>query len=217
MLFFLDSANVKEIEELMSFGIVDGITTNPSLIVKEGKDFYELARNICSIVSGPVSLEVSATTFDGMLSEGEKLLNIGEHVVLKLPITWDGIKACKHFAAQGKDVNMTLCFSSTQALITAKAGAKYVSPFVGRIDDIGHDGLSLIEDIAEVFNNYSNLETHILAASVRNVYHIYQLSKIGVSVVTMAPKVMQQLLEHPLTDIGLKKFSEDWLKSGLKI
>ncbi len=217
MLFFLDSADVNEIKELVDFGIVDGVTTNPSLFSSVGGDFYKTAKDICKSVSGPVSLEVSSTDYDNMLIEGEKILSIAENVVLKLPMTWSGIKACKHFTSQDRKVNMTLCFSVSQALIAAKAGATYVSPFIGRIDDTGHDGLELINDINTMFLHYPELDTKILAASIRNMYHLYQISQIGAAVATMPSKVIKQLLDHPLTDIGVKKFTEDWNKSGLKI
>jgi len=217
MLFFLDSADIKEIEELLAFGIVDGITTNPSLFAAIGGDFYKIAKDICSAVDGPVSLEASSTDYNNMLQEGEKILGIADNAVLKLPMTWPGIKACKYFSDKGHRVNMTLCFSAAQALVAAKAGATYVSPFIGRIDDTGHDGLNLIEDINEIYMNYPELNTKILAASIRNIYHLHQVCKIGTSIATIPAKIMKQLLDHPLTDIGVKKFSEDWKKSGLKI
>lgn len=217
MLFFLDTADVKELEELVHYGMVDGVTTNPSLFSKIGGNFYETAKEICRLVDGPVSLEVSSTDFDSILKEGEKLLNVSDNVVLKFPMTWDGVRACKHFSDQGVEVNMTLCFSANQALIAAKAGAAYVSPFIGRLDDIGQDGLSLIDEIMNVFRNYSYLDTKILAASVRNVSHVHQLALMGVDVITMPPKIMKQLLDHPLTDSGLVQFTKDWAKSGMKI
>ena len=217
MLFFIDSADIKEIAELYQYGIVDGVTTNPTLLSKQGKDFYKTAKEICDLVKGPVSLEVAAQDYASMLKEGDKILSIADNVVLKLPCTWDGIRGCHHFASQKRDVNMTLCFSATQALIAAKAGAAYVSPFIGRIDDIGGDGLVLIEEIREIYSNYEDLNTQILAASIRSPYHLYQVATIGVEVATVPAKILRQLMTHPLTDQGLAIFSEDWQKSGLKI
>ena len=217
MRFFIDSTDVKEIEELSSYGIIDGVTTNPSLFAQVSGDFYAIAKEICAATYGDVSLEVSATDYDNMIKEGEKILAIAENVVLKLPTTWDGVKACNYFSSEGYRVNMTLCFSATQALIAAKAGAAYISPFIGRLDDIGQDGLELIADIREIYSNYPDLDTEILAASIRNPYHLYQASMIGADVATMPAKVIRQLLEHPLTDKGVEMFSNDWKKSGLKI
>jgi transaldolase len=217
MIFFIDSADVKEIAELYETGIIDGVTTNPSLMSKVGGDFYKVAKEICAIVDGPVSLEVSAEHYSDMLEEGQKILNIAENVVLKLPMTWDGIKACKHFGGLGASVNMTLCFSTAQALIAAKAGADYVSPFVGRLDDTGHDGLDLVSDINTALSNYPDFDTYILASSIRNPYHFYRVAMIGAHVVTMSGKVIKQLLDHPLTEKGLEIFNSDWKKSGLKI
>lgn len=217
MLFFIDSAEAQEIEELCAYGIVDGVTTNPTLLAKQGKDFRQVATDICRIVDGPVSLEAAALDYEGMVREGEKILAIADNVVLKLPCTWDGIRACRHFSSQGRKVNMTLCFSSTQALLAAKAGAAYISPFIGRIDDTGGDGLALIEDIREIYSNYENIDTQILAASIRSPYHLYQVATIGVEVATLPAKILRQLMTHPLTDQGLAIFSEDWKKSGLKI
>jgi transaldolase len=201
----------------MKFGIIDGVTTNPSLLAKTNGDFYQTIKNICSIVAGPVIVEVASTDYANMLKEGDKILAIAQNVALKLPITWDGIKACKHFSNQERLINMTLCFSGAQALIAAKAGATYVSPFIGRIDDTGHDGLSLIEDIYRIFSNYPELNTQILAASIRNSYHLYQAAMIGAEVATMPASIIKQLINHPLTDLGVQIFSEDWKKSGLKI
>lgn len=217
MRFFIDSTDIKEIEELNSYGIIDGVTTNPSLFAKTGGDFYIVAKDICAAVYGDVSLEVSATDYDNMLKEGEKILAIAENVVLKLPITLDGIKACSYFAGNGYRVNMTLCFSANQALIAAKAGAAYVSPFIGRLDDSGQDGLELISDIREIYDNYPDFDTQILAASIRNPYHLYQASMIGADVATMSAKIIKQALQHPLTDKGLEIFTSDWNKSGLSI
>lgn len=218
MLFFIDSAEAKEIEELYAYGIIDGVTTNPTLLARQGQDFRQTAIDICRIVDGrPVSLEAAALDYEGMLREGDKILAIADNVVLKLPCTWEGIRACKYFSSQGKRVNMTLCFSSTQALLAAKAGASYISPFIGRIDDTGGDGLALIEDIREIYLNYDDIDTQILAASIRSPYHVYQVATIGVEVATLSAKILRQLMTHPLTDQGLAIFSEDWEKSGLKI
>jgi transaldolase len=216
MLFFIDSADINEIKELNKFGIIDGVTTNPTLFSKSGNDFHRHAKDICEVVTGPVSLEVGSTNYDEMVTEGEKIIKIAENVVLKLPMTWDGIRACKYFAHKGALVNMTLCFSSNQALLAAKAGAAYISPFIGRIDDIGQDGLSLIEDIQQIYQNY-NFRTQILAASIRNTYHLQQVALMGADVATVPSKILKQMLNHPLTDQGIAKFSEDWIKSGLKI
>lgn len=217
MKFFIDSTDIKEIEELSVLGIIDGVTTNPSLFAKTEKDFYITAKEICAAVYGDVSLEVSAIDYDNMLKEGEKILNIAENVVLKLPMTLDGIKACSYFSGNGYRVNMTLCFSANQALIAAKAGAAYISPFIGRLDDAGQDGLELISDIRDIYDNYPDFDTEILAASIRNPYHLYQASMIGADVATMSAKVIKQALEHPLTDKGLEIFDQDWKSSGLKI
>jgi transaldolase len=217
MLFFIDSANVKEIEELYAYGIIDGVTTNPSLFSKEGKDFYQTAKDICGLVDGPVSLEVAALDYENIIKEGDKILSIADNVVLKLPCTWDGIKACKYFSGQDRLVNMTLCFSASQALLAAKAGAAYISPFIGRLDDSGSDGLDLIEDIQTIYSNYEWLDTQILAASIRNIYHLQQAAMIGADIATIPAKLLKQLVNHPLTDQGLEIFSHDWKKSGLKI
>jgi transaldolase len=217
MLFFLDSADVSEIEELKMVGIFDGITTNPSLFSDKADEFYSFARLLCEKASGlPVSIEVGATDYDEMLEEGKRILSISDNVVLKLPTTWDGIKACQYFSSIGREVNMTLCFSANQAVLVAKAGASYVSPFVGRLDDIGHDGLELLEDIKLIYQNYG-FKTKILAASIRNVYHLHQVARIGVDVATMPIKIIKNLINHPLTDMGVEKFRLDWINSGLKI
>lgn len=217
MKFFIDSTDIKEINELNSYGIIDGVTTNPSLFAKTGGDFYSIAKEICEAVYGDVSLEVSAIDYDNMRKEGEKILNIADNVVLKLPMTLEGVKACSYFAGNGYRVNMTLCFSANQALIAAKAGAAYISPFIGRLDDSGQDGLELISDIREIYNNYPDFDTEILAASIRNPYHLYQASMIGADVATMSGKIIKQVFQHPLTDKGLEIFTTDWKNSGLKI
>lgn len=217
MQIFIDSIDLKEIEELSSYGIIDGVTTNPSLFSKSSGDFYKLAKDICDIVDGNVSIEAMATNYDDMLKEGEKIFSIAENVVLKLPITHAGIKACNYFAMEGYPVNMTLCFSVNQALIAAKAGATYVSPFIGRLEDIGENGIKLISDICETFANYIDLETMVLAASIRNVNHVEQVAKIGADIATMSPKIIRDLLDHPLTDKGVSIFQQDWENSGFKI
>lgn len=216
MKFFIDSTDINEIKELDAFGIVDGVTTNPSLMAKQGKDFRRIAEELCQAIAGPVSLEVGATKYDNMIEEGRVIFSIAKNAVLKLPMTWDGIKACKFFTKRDYPVNMTLCFSVNQALLAAKAGARYISPFVGRIDDIGHNGLDLIADIRAMYDNYG-FETEILAASIRNIYHLQQAAMIGADIATCPTKVIKQMIDSPLTDIGLKKFSDDWQKSGLKI
>jgi transaldolase len=217
MKFFLDSANIDEIKELSDFGIIDGVTTNPSIIAKAGQDIFKLVKEICKAVPGDVSAEVASIEYAGMIDEGKRLSDIAENVVIKLPTTWEGIKACNYFAERGKKVNMTLCFSVTQALTAAKAGAEYISPFIGRIDDSGHDGLNLIEEIVTVYSNYPALNTKVLAASIRHVQHLREVSLIGADVATMPAKVIKQLLNHPMTDLGLEGFLKDWQQSGLKI
>ena len=218
MQIFLDSANIKEIDEINQLGIIDGITTNPSLISKEQGDFRSIIINICKIIRSDVSVEVVANDFDNMISQGNTILDIAENVVIKLPMTWDGIKACGYFADRGKKVNMTLCFSVNQAVIAAKAGATYVSPFIGRLDDAGQNGIELIHDIRQVYDNYHyKLNTQILAASIRSTHHVYQSAMIGVDVITASGKVITQLLEHQLTDVGLDLFSKDWTNSNKKV
>ncbi len=218
MQIFLDSADLQEIEKINGLGVIDGITTNPALLAKSSSNCGATVKRICEIVQGDVSVEVSASDFAGMVRQGEKLLTIAKNVVIKLPITWDGLKACKYFAAKGVKVNMTLCFSVTQALLAAKAGAFYVSPFVGRLDDIGQDGMSLIADIKEVYDQYSHIfQTKILVASVRNVQHVYQALLIGADCATMSGKIIEQLVEHPLTSQGLADFEKAWNNAKLTI
>jgi transaldolase len=217
MKFFIDSANINEIEELSHYSIIDGVTTNPTLIAKTGQDIFGLIKKICEIIPGDVSAEVASTEYKAMINEGMRLKDIAENVVIKLPITWDGIKACSYFAEQNIKVNMTLCFSVTQALTAAKAGATYVSPFVGRIDDSGHDGLNLLREIVATYSNYPALHTKILAASIRHVQHLREAALIGADVATMPAKTIKQLISHPMTDIGLETFVNDWKQSGLKI
>lgn len=217
MKFFIDSAQVSEIKELNAYGLVDGVTTNPSLIAKSGRNFFEVAEEICSIVSGPVSLEVAATEYDLMIKEGEKLSSIAKNIAVKLPMTMDGLKACKFFANKGIMVNLTLCFSSAQAILAAKAGASFVSPFIGRLDDIGQDGLGLIAEICQIYSNYPEFTTQVLVASVRNPVHIIEAAKMGADIATIPAKILTQLIEHPLTDKGLDIFLKDWKKTGQTI
>ncbi|MEE2974961.1 MAG: fructose-6-phosphate aldolase [Thermodesulfobacteriota bacterium] len=211
MKFFIDSANIEEIKEVESLGLLDGVTTNPSLVAKEGgqKDFKKIIKTICSIAKGPVSAEVLSTDYDSMIEEGKILSKIDKHVVVKLPMTKDGIKATKYLSNKKIPVNVTLIFSASQALIAAKAGAAYVSPFVGRLDDISSNGMNLVQEISEIFINYG-FPTEILVASVRNPIHVVESARMGADVATLPYKVLMQLFNHPLTDIGLEKFLEDW-------
>jgi transaldolase len=210
MKFFIDTANLKEIKEAASLGVLDGVTTNPSLISKEGNvDFREHIHKICEIVNGPVSAEVTAVDFVAMVEQGLELSKVHPHVYVKVPCTTDGIKACKALSGQGIHVNVTLIFSATQALIAAKAGASFVSPFVGRLDDIGHTGMELIGQLVEIFDNY-DFETEILVASVRSPIHVIDAARMGAHIATMPFSVIGQLLKHPLTDSGMKKFLDDW-------
>ncbi len=211
MKFFLDSANLNEIEEIASLGLLDGVTTNPSLVAKENgqKNFKTIIKKICKVAKGPVSAEVISTDYKGMIKEGEELAKIDKNVVIKLPMTKDGIKATSYFAKKKIPVNVTLIFSCSQALLAAKAGAAYVSPFVGRLDDISSNGMSLISDLSEVFLNYGFM-TEILVASIRNPIHIVESAKLGADVATLPYSVIMQLFNHPLTDIGIEKFLKDW-------
>ena len=210
MKFFIDTANLDEIREAASLGVLDGVTTNPSLVAKEGDlDFYEHLKAICEIVDGPVSGEVVSTDYEGMLREGHDLAKIHPNMVVKLPLTRDGLRACKALTDEGTKVNVTLVFSAPQALLAAKAGASFVSPFVGRLDDIGQDGMELIQEIVEIYANY-DFETEILVASVRHPIHLVHAARMGAHVATMPFKVIEQLLKHPLTDSGLAKFLADW-------
>jgi transaldolase len=197
--------------------LLDGVTTNPSLIAKSGRDFIEVITEICSVVSGPVSAEVAATDVDGMIREGERLARIADNIAVKVPLTWDGLKACKYFTSKNVMVNVTLCFSAAQAILAAKAGATFVSPFVGRLDDIGQNGLELIADICTIYNQYEYFNTQVLVASVRNPIHIVESAKMGAHVATCPPSVLKQLAGHPLTDKGLATFIDDWKKTGQKI
>lgn len=217
MKFFIDSANVNEIKEFNQYGLVDGVTTNPSLIAKSGRDFLEVIAEICSIVSGPVSAEVAAVDFENMVKEGEVLSKIAKNVCIKLPLTLDGLKACHYFSNKGIKTNVTLCFSAAQAILAAKAGATFVSPFVGRLDDIGQDGLELISEICEIYSNYADFKTEVLVASIRNPIHITSAAKMGADVATIPANVFKQLASHPLTDKGLETFIKDWQSTGQKI
>lgn len=216
MKFFVDTADVDEIKALADTGLLDGVTTNPSLILKSGRDIIEVTREICGIVDGPVSAEVAATDFDGMMKEAAVLSKIATNVCIKLPLTMDGLKACKALTSDGHQTNVTLCFSATQALMAAKAGATFVSPFIGRLDDMGIDGMELIEDIRTIYDNYG-YETEILAASIRNVNHVKDAALAGADVATIPPSTLNALVKHPLTDKGLDAFVADWAKTGQKI
>ncbi len=217
MKFFVDTADVGEIKELASTGLLDGVTTNPSIIAKSGRPFLQTIADICAVVNGSVSAEVAATDASTMIAEGEKLAKIAKNVTVKLPLTMDGLKACKHFHSKGIETNVTLCFSATQALMAAKAGATYVSPFIGRLDDIGQDGMDLIEDIVTIYQNYPTLKTQVLAASIRHPQHVLMAAKIGADVVTVPPKILWQMVKHPLTESGLAAFVKDWQSTGQSI
>ncbi|GAA6148295.1 fructose-6-phosphate aldolase [Pseudooceanicola nitratireducens] len=216
MKFFVDTADVPAIAELNDLGMVDGVTTNPSLIKKSGRDILEVTKEICDLVDGPVSAEVTATDAETMIAEGRKLVEIAENIAVKVPLTWDGLKACKALSDDGHMVNVTLCFSANQALLAAKAGATFISPFIGRLDDINLDGLDLIADIRTIYDNYG-YETEILAASIRTVNHISECAKIGADVITAPPAVIQSMVKHPLTDKGLDAFLADIKSAGISI
>lgn len=215
MKFFLDTANIKEIREGQALGVLDGVTTNPSLAAKEGRPFKELVLEICDVVNGPVSAEVTATDLEGMLEQAHTYATWHRNVVVKLPTTVEGVKGLKTLAAEGIKVNMTLCFSPTQALIVAKAGATYVSPFVGRLDDISTNGMTVVREIVQIYKNYG-YTTQVLAASLRHPMHIVEAALAGAHVGTMPFKVLEMMFHHPLTDIGLEKFAKDWEKANLK-
>ncbi len=218
MKFFIDTADVDEIRDLAATGLVDGVTTNPSLVAKTGRDFFDILGEICKLVSGPVSAEVTATETDDMLTEGRKLAAFAPNITVKVPLTWDGLKACRALSQGGVSVNVTLCFSPAQAILAAKAGASFVSPFVGRLDDIGEDGMKLIADIREIYDNYGDdWRTEILVASVRHPLHVVEAARLGADVVTLPPKVLRQLVNHELTDKGLAAFLADWRKTGQAI
>lgn len=217
MKFFVDTADLNEIKELAATGLLDGVTTNPSLIAKSGGDFKSTIREICAIVPGPVSAEVAATDYDGMLAEGRELARIAKNVTIKVPLTMDGLKACRALTSEGTLVNVTLCFSANQALLAAKAGATFISPFIGRLDDIGLDGMALIREIRQIYDNYQNFSTDILAASIRTVNHVKEAALIGADVATVPPAILKALVKHPLTDKGLEQFLADWAKTGQTI
>ncbi|MBZ9654386.1 fructose-6-phosphate aldolase [Phyllobacterium lublinensis] len=216
MKFFVDTADVKEIRELNDLGLLDGVTTNPSLILKSGGSIIEVTKEICSVVKGPVSAEVTATEYEAMMKEAAVLAKIADNICIKVPLTFDGLKACKALRSDGHLVNVTLCFSANQALLAAKAGATFISPFVGRIDDIGIDGMELISEIRTIYDNY-DYQTEILAASIRTVNHVKQAALIGADVVTVPPATLKALVKHPLTDKGLETFLADWAKTGQSI
>jgi transaldolase len=216
MKFFVDTADVNEIRGLAEKGLLDGVTTNPSLVAKAGRNFLEVIKEICAIVPGPVSAEVASLDAETMIAEGRKLAEIAENVTVKVPLTWDGLKACKTLSEAGTMVNVTLCFSANQALLAAKAGATFVSPFVGRLDDAGEDGMMLIRDIRRIFDNY-DYGTEILAASLRHPRHVTEAALAGADVATIPPSVLKLLVNHPLTDKGLAAFVADWKKTGQSI
>jgi len=216
MKLFIDSADSKEIRELAESGLVDGVTTNPSLAAKAGRDYVDVLGEICHIVPGSVSAEVLATDFDGMVKQGRRFAKIAKNITIKVPLTWDGLKACRALAADGLAVNVTLCFSPVQAMMAAKAGATYISPFVGRVDDTGEDGMGLIRDIRAIYDNY-DFKTQILAASIRSVTHVRESALAGADVATIPPNIFKSLLNHPLTDKGLAAFLADAQKAGVKI
>jgi len=217
MKFFVDTAETAQIRELASSGLVDGVTTNPSLIAKSGGNFIETIAEICNVVPGPVSAEVAATDAETMLAEGRRLAQIAKNVAVKVPLTWDGLKVCRALSDEGTMVNVTLCFSANQALLAAKAGAAYISPFIGRLDDCGQDGMGVIRDIRQIYDNYPHLTTEILAASVRHTQHVTECALAGADVATLPPGVLRQLANHPLTDKGLEAFLADWAKTGQSI
>ncbi len=217
MKFFIDSADIDEIRELADSGLVDGVTTNPSLVAKSGRAFKDVIAEICSTVEGPVSAEVTALEADAMVEEGRALAEIANNVAVKVPLTWDGLKACRTLSQGGTMVNVTLCFSANQALLAAKAGATFISPFIGRLDDIGEDGMELIRDIRVIYDNYDALGTEILAASIRSDDHVRRSAMAGADVATVPPKVLRNLANHALTDKGLDAFLADWAKTGQSI
>lgn len=216
MKFFVDTADTDAIRELNDLGMVDGVTTNPSLILKSGRDIKEVTKEICGMVAGPVSAETVATDADGMIAEGRELAKTAKNIAIKVPLTWAGLKACKTLADEGRMVNVTLCFSANQALLAAKAGASFISPFIGRLDDINIDGMELIADIRRIYDNYQ-FSTEILAASIRTANHMSEAARIGADIATAPPDVIRKMAQHPLTDKGLDAFLADWAKTGQKI
>jgi transaldolase len=217
MKFFIDTADTDEIKSLAGTGMVDGVTTNPSLIAKTGRQFLDVIEEICGIVDGPVSAEVTATDAETMIKEGQKLAAIAKNVAVKVPLTEDGLITCKTLSDAGTMVNVTLCFSAAQAILAAKAGATFVSPFVGRLDDLSQDGMQLISDICDIYANYTAFETEILVASVRGPQHVVDAARLGADIVTIPPSALKQLFKHPLTDKGLAAFLDDWAKTGQSI
>lgn len=217
MKFFIDTADMAEIRDLAATGLLDGVTTNPSLVAKSGRPFLDLVAEICDVVNGPVSAEVAATDFATMLQEARKLAQISHHVAIKVPLTPDGLKVCRILTADGHMVNVTLCFSAAQAILAAKAGASFVSPFVGRLDDIGQNGMGLIAEICTIFNQYPHWKTEVLVASVRHPIHVVESAKLGAHIATIPPAILRQLFNHPLTDKGLAQFTADWAKTGQSI
>ena len=218
MKFFIDTANIDEIRELAVTGLLDGVTTNPSLIAKSGRSLFEVLAEVCEVVDGPVSAEVTATNAEMMIAEGRELASIAGNIAVKVPLTWDGLKACRTLRAQGTMVNVTLCFSPAQALLAAKAGASFISPFIGRLDDISQDGMQLIRDIVQIYRQYPHtIATEVLVASVRHPLHAVEAAKLGADVVTLPPKVLRQMISHPLTNSGLKAFLDDWEQTGQQI
>ena len=217
MKFFVDTADVNEIRDLACTGLVDGVTTNPSLIAKSGRNFIEVIQEICELVNGPVSAEVAATDYEIMLEEGKKLAGLAPNVTIKVPLTPDGLKTCKALSDDGRKVNVTLCFSAGQAILAAKAGAAYISPFVGRLDDISSDGMGLIDDICAIYANYPEINTEVLVASIRSPNHVVEAAKMGADVCTLPPTVLRQLFTHPLTSVGLAAFLSDWAETGQQI
>ncbi len=217
MKFFVDTADLDEIKDLASTGMLDGVTTNPSLIKKAGKEFIPLIEDICKIIDGPVSAEVASTDYETMLKEGKKLAKIADNIAVKVPLTEAGLKVCKELSDAGTMVNVTLCFSASQAILAAKAGATFISPFVGRLDDLSQDGLQLISDICRIYENFPDFHTQVLVASIRNALHIVESAKMGAHVATIPPAVIRQLYHHPLTDKGLAAFVDDWAKTGQSI
>jgi transaldolase len=216
MKFFVDTADVNEIQELNDLGLIDGVTTNPSLIMKSGRDIQEVTKEICAIVDGPVSAEVTATEYDAMMNEAAVLAKIADNICIKLPLTLDGLKACRALVSDGHQTNVTLCFSANQALLAAKAGASFISPFIGRLDDMAMDGMDLIREIRQIYDNYG-FDTEILAASIRTVNHVREAALIGADVATIPASTIKALVKHPLTDKGLENFLADWKKTGQKI
>ncbi len=217
MKFFVDTADVAEIKLLAETGLLDGVTTNPTLVAKSGRKMRDVISEICALVAGPVSAEVAATEYEGMLAEARILREIARNVTIKVPLTPDGLRACRKLTTDGTMVNVTLCFSPAQALLAAKAGATFVSPFIGRLDDIGEHGIGLIADIMTIFRQYPYLKTEVLVASVRSPMHVVEAAKLGAHVATVPPAVLRQLFHHPLTDKGLAAFLADWAKAGLSI